>query len=260
MGAASALGVSAPHLYRDNLLVRSGWYGNDLVTLLIAVPALVAAGAFARRRSAAATLVWLGLLDYSLYTYAFYLFGAAFNSLFLLYVAIVTLSIAALACGLMSLDVPVFDAAARRPRVLPVRAWLWFIAIGLGGVHVVVSLHAAVTGTVPAIVRSTGHPTNVVAALDLSMVVPVSIVAAMLLARGSGWGFVIAGISLVKGAVYMLALTLATSMARRAGALADASEVWLWGGLGVGCAIALVALVSGDAAVHRAAAGRPAHP
>ncbi len=36
---ASAAGLVVPHLYRDNLLVASGWRGNDLVTLGLAVPA-----------------------------------------------------------------------------------------------------------------------------------------------------------------------------------------------------------------------------
>jgi hypothetical protein len=71
----------------------------------LATPALVAAAVFVRRGSVRAELVWLGLLDYALYNYAFYLFGAAFNAAFLPYVAIVTASTFALVLGVASLDV-----------------------------------------------------------------------------------------------------------------------------------------------------------
>ncbi len=40
MAIAAAGGLFVRGLYRDNLQVTSGWLGNDLVTLVIAVPAL----------------------------------------------------------------------------------------------------------------------------------------------------------------------------------------------------------------------------
>ena len=46
---ASAGGFFIKGLYRDNLLVTSGWYGNDLVTLFVAVPLLAGAMFYAGR-------------------------------------------------------------------------------------------------------------------------------------------------------------------------------------------------------------------
>src|SRR5688500_7194686 len=76
-GIASLGGLFLKGLYRDNLLVTSAWKGNDLVTLFVAIPILIAAIAFSKRGSLKAQLVLLGILDYMLYNYAFYLFGAA---------------------------------------------------------------------------------------------------------------------------------------------------------------------------------------
>jgi len=81
MIVASANGLFINDLYQDNILVASGWYGNDLVTLLVAAPVLVVALILAMRGSQQARLVWLGMLDNTLYNYALYLFGAAFNRL-----------------------------------------------------------------------------------------------------------------------------------------------------------------------------------
>lgn len=80
-------------IYLDNLLVRAGWLGNDLVTLCVAVPLLITSMVLAKNGSSLALLVWLGMVLYTLYNYAFYLFVAAFNSLFLVYAALFTLSI-----------------------------------------------------------------------------------------------------------------------------------------------------------------------
>lgn len=101
---ASAGGLWLKGLYRDNQFVTSAWKGNDVVTLFVAVPMLIVALIIARRGSQRAQLVWLGVLDYMLYNYAFYLFAAKFNEFFLLYVALLGLCIWALIYGLTKLD------------------------------------------------------------------------------------------------------------------------------------------------------------
>ena len=101
---ASAGGLSLNNLYRYNTFVTSLLGGNDLVTLIVAVPLLVAALVISMRGSDRAKLVWLAMLNYMLYNYAFYLFAAAFNWFFLIYVALFTLSIFALIFGLVNID------------------------------------------------------------------------------------------------------------------------------------------------------------
>src|SRR5581483_3659321 len=91
-------------LYRDNTLVTAAFRGNDLITLAVAVPGLLITLLIARGGSTRAYLIGLGLLAYMLYNYVFYLYGAAFNRFFLLYVALVALSIAALITCVLDLD------------------------------------------------------------------------------------------------------------------------------------------------------------
>ena len=93
---ASAGGLFFDNLYRDNAFVTAVWRGNDVVTLLVAVPLLMIAFLLTKRGAKQALLIWLGLLDVILYAYAFYLFAAAFNWFFLIYVALFTSSIFAL--------------------------------------------------------------------------------------------------------------------------------------------------------------------
>jgi hypothetical protein len=244
MVMTSAGGLLFDDLYRDNFLVRSGWYGNDLVTLFVAAPILVVAVILAGRGSRRAELVWFGLLAYTIYNYAFYLFGAAFNSFFLLYVGVFTTSIFALIYALTGLDPqrgnPPFDP--RAPARL-VAGYMLLVCLLLGAFWVTLSLGYVFTGDVPAIVTATGGYTLLIAALDLSMVVSFGIVGGIWLWKRRPWGFVVAAIWNVKGAVYMAALSAASVAAVRAGAASDLSQVALWGSIGVGCTIASIVLV-----------------
>jgi len=244
LGGGSAAGLAFPGLYRDNALVAASWYGNDLVSLFVATPLLVATMIGARRGSLRARLGWMGMLLYSLYNGAFYLFGATFNALFLVYVALFTGSAFALIFGLVALDV---EAVADRMRdSLPARgvaAFMGAVGLTLGGFHGAVSLRYGVTGTVPPMVEATGLHTNLIAALDLSMVVSVALLGGVWLWRRRPWGVVLGTLWSVKGAVYMLALSAATVSTVLAGASDAWEQLLLWGPIGVGCLGASVLLL-----------------
>ena len=183
--------------------------------------------------------------SYTAYTNgAFYLFGAAFNSLFLVYVALFTASGFALIFGLATLDV---GAVAERIRdSLPARgvaAFIGVVGLLLGGFHGAVSLRYVVTGTVPPMVEATGLHTNLIAALDLSMVVSVAFFGGMWLWHRRPWGVVLGVLWCVKGAVYMLALSAATASTLFAGASDAWQQLLLWGPIGVGCLGASILLL-----------------
>lgn len=229
MIVASAGGLFIEGLYRDNLFVTSAWRGNDLVTLLVAVPALITALILSRRGSQRAQLVWLGMLDYTLYNYAFYLFGAAFNRFFLIYVALFTLAIFALIFGLTKLDVNAISQNFRaRTPVKWISGYMLFVAAGLSSVYIVQSLSFIATGQLPPIVALTGHPTSVVFALDLSLLTPFLALGAIWLWRRRPWGFALAAILLVKAVVYTLVLTAGSLFAANAGVPGASAETPLW--------------------------------
>lgn len=200
--AAAIAGLAADELYRDNAYTVASWRANDLVTLA-AVALLTAAYVLSLRGSRRARLVWLGVLWYMLYNYAFYLFAAAFNDVFLLYAGIVAAAAWALIVALMRTDVHAL--ASRFVATTPVRAisaYLAVAAVGLGGAWIAQSLDFAVAGTVPQLMTDTAASTPVVFALDLTLVVPTMLVAAWLLWQRRAWGYVLAAIVGVKGILY----------------------------------------------------------
>src|ERR1044071_4098542 len=137
---ASAGGLLLHGLYRDNAFVTTTWLGNDAITLFLAVPILVGSLFFSARGSHKAQLVWMGALDYMLYNYAFYLFGASFNAFFLLYAALLGLSIFALIFGLINLDVNGIRQQFReRTPVKWIGGYFLFVAVGLRAVYLMQS-------------------------------------------------------------------------------------------------------------------------
>ena len=228
---ASTGGLFWDGIYHDNAFVTTTWLGNDAITLFLVVPILIIALIFAARGSLKAHLVWLGALDYMLYNYAFYLFGAAFNAFFLIYTALLGLSIFALIFGLAALDVSKINRQfSQRTPVKWIGGYFLFVAIGLSLVYVAQSIGFIATGQLPAIVTISGHPTNVVFALDLTLLVPWLALGAVWLMQRRSWGYVIAGILSVKGPLYTLVLGVNSILVVNAG-ITPTSELPLWGTL-----------------------------
>ena len=244
MALASSGGLFIDSLYQDNYLVTSGWYGNDLATLLLAVPVMAVSLILSKRGSLRAQLVWLGMLFYSLYNYAFYLFGAAFNSLFLVYVSIFTLSIFALIFGIYSVNVRVIlEHFKPGTPVKKIGGFMIIVALFLGLFHVAVSMNYVFTGQLPEMIVVLDQSTNLISALDLSLTVSFGLFGAILLWKRRAWGYVVAVIWNVKSAVYLTALSAATVSGFLAGASDNMIELALWAPIGVGCLISLVVLL-----------------
>ena len=105
------MGLVFPGQYRDVEQIRATWFGNDWVTLVLGAPFLAATLLLARRGSRRGLLLWLGMLGYAVYNYAFYLLGAALNPWFPLYAVLVVLSAVTLVLGLARLDVAAVAAS-----------------------------------------------------------------------------------------------------------------------------------------------------
>jgi len=203
---ACAAGLFTP-LYRDNDFIIAAFRGNDLATLLVIVPLLLVSQRLARRGSLRAALLWLGSLGYMLYNYVFYLYGAAFNAFFLGYVALVALSLYALVLGLMAVNVEELSCkfSAKTP-VKWIGGFLMFIAIMLGGMELSRAAGFWFSGQVPMDIVKTGHPTAVVYAADLTLIIPAMALAAVMLWQRRPWGYLLGALMVVKGATYPLAL------------------------------------------------------
>lgn len=227
---ASAGGLFLPGLYRETTPVPA-MRGQDLVTL-VAVFALAATLPAVRRQSSRATLVWIGLLGYMLYAYTGAAFAYRFNQFFLLYLVLFNLSVFALVAAAASVDVTrikrSFDEAAPRGSVI---AFLIALGVILGVSELSQIIPALATDAVPELLVHSEGAGNFVYALDLGLILPLAVIAAVLLRRRSGWGYVLSGALLIKAVTMGLALLSATWFAVRAGMPVEFSLTLAYGAI-----------------------------
>lgn len=242
MAVQAALGLIFPGQYRDVEWIRATWFGNDWITLALGVPLLAAALLLVRRGSIRGQLLWLGMLGYGAYNYAFYLFGAALNAFFPLYIVAFLLSAVAL---ILALSRTAVEAVAARFRSkTPVRAvggYLTFVALGLTVVWLVMWA-AHVFGGRPTPVEPEAF--KLVAALDLTVMVPALASGGILLWRRHPWGYVIATIAGVQGALYLLVLAVNSMVSILRGLEEAPGQLPVWGALAAATAIATVTLLA----------------
>jgi hypothetical protein len=239
MTAQSLTGVLIPEQYRDVEWIRATWYGNDWLTLMVAVPLLLTSSIGAGRGSSRAFLLWAGAVGYAVYNYAFYLLGAALNVFFPLYVASVVLAAIILILTLGKVDASALTLRARPAAPLPLVGGS-FIVIGLGLAVVWIAMWAAHVFA--------GRPTPIdpeafrlVAALDLSMMVPALVSGGALLWRRRPWGVVLAAIAGVQGSLYLAVLSINSLIAIERGLATWPGELAIWGPLA--CVTATVTLL-----------------
>ncbi|MCA0308696.1 MAG: hypothetical protein LCH87_15300 [Actinobacteria bacterium] len=171
-----------------------GW---DAVTLFLAVPALLVAAVFVARGSLRARLAALGLFGYLAYQYLMYAMFWAVGPLFPLFVVLYPAALLGIAWIVGTLDTRAL-AAAVRPG-FPRRTLAVFAAV-MSAMLVVMwvpRIAAGIAGD-PVGANLLGTPTLTVQALDLGLVVPLSLATAVLVWRRHRAGYVLGALFTVK--------------------------------------------------------------
>jgi len=227
----SVLGLVFPGQYRDVEWIRATWFGNDWITLVVGAPLLVASLVLARRGSIRGLLLWLGMLGYGAYNYAYYMLGAALNAFFPLYIVPLVLSVVTLILALSRIDVAEIAASFRQKT--PVRivgGYLVFVAVGLTFVWMGVWA-AYVIADQPTPVETEAF--KLVAALDITIMVPALAFGGVLLWRRNAWGYIVAAIAGVQGSLYLLVLSTNSVVFILHGLAEAPGELPQWGTLAV---------------------------
>ncbi len=171
--------------------------GQDIVNI-VAVVVLLIAVSFVNKGSVKAFLVWSGVLLYLIYAYVIYAFDVHFNSLFLVYVAILGLSFYALVGLVIHLHLDQFQASfSANTKARAVSVFLLVLGIVFYLLWFSEEIPALLTGKFPQSVTAANVPTNPVHVLDLGLYLPAMIITAVLLWRRKLLGYLLAGPLLV---------------------------------------------------------------
>lgn len=201
--------------YWDTVSSTAQMQANDLVTLLLGLPLLAICFWLTLHGSLRGRLLLTGTLGFILYTYITMCFGAAYNQLFLVYVALFSLSLFAFILIMMSFDLTILpDHFSEK---LP-RGWiaglLFFAAAFLSLAWLGRIAATFAPDSIPTLDNTTSMFIQV---MDLGVIVPLCGLSGILLLRRSAWGYLLASVSLMKFLTMGIAVSVMSLNMRRVG-------------------------------------------
>ncbi|MDF2474259.1 MAG: hypothetical protein K0R21_2041 [Anaerocolumna sp.] len=196
----------------------SGLYGNDsvsvvaqgkaqdIVTVVLAIPLLLLSLYLSVKGSLKGRLLLTGTLGYFLYTYISYVFLWMYNSMFLVYVILMSMSFFALTLSMLSFDIDNLCHAFNKK--LPVKflgGFQIFFAAALCLLWLGKIIPSLIERNVPAGLEH--YTTLVIQGLDLGFIVPIALLSGILLIKRKPFGYLLTSVIIMKGFTMGAALT-----------------------------------------------------
>jgi len=213
-----------PIFLNETASIKAQVIGQDVVNLLLGVPALLVAMNASRGGSMKARTVWLGLLAYFAYTFLSYATLFKLNQGFLAYTAAFALSLYATLLNLagMNTDGLQVDASLSVRRWTPYSMLLILAIIALLWTPDVAGYYNA--GTIPQALTVDGAHTLIIVFQDYSILLPLALIVAWLTRRGDEMGYILAPVILVKALSIALAVLGMIAAMRYMGTPADLGQ------------------------------------
>lgn len=194
-------------IYRHNSisLVAQG-KAQDIVTVLLGIPLLLISLYLSNKESLKGRLLLTGTLGYFLYTYISYVFLWMFNSLFIVYVILMSASFFSFVLTMMSFDLE--NLHLHFNKKLPVKfvgGFQIFFAIALGMLWLGNIIPSSINGTVPEGLEH--YTTLVIQGLDLGFIVPIAVISGVLILKRKPLGYLLSSVIIIKGITMGTAIT-----------------------------------------------------
>ena len=194
----SSVGAFYPQIFRDPAMTVGNARGTNVVILFVALPVLVASMVLAQRDSLRAQVTWAGALTYIAYNAVIFAFATAFNPLFLLYVATLSLAVWSLVALLHQVDVDAIRAHfAEKTPIRFFAGYLVFISLLFLMTWLKQIIPAMFDSIAPAFLAGTIMLTSPVHVLDLGFLLPLGFLSAIWLWQRKSWGYLLAGLLMV---------------------------------------------------------------
>lgn len=178
---------------------------QDGITLVLGVPALLWSFLLSGKGSLKGRFLLLGLLGYLLYTYATYSFGAMYNGLFLVYVAVLSACFFAFILTFLSLWEE--DIQSRLDKRFPEKfvGVILIVTAALAGMMWLKRICIPLMNQeVPGELEH--YTTLVIQALDLAILLPSGILAGILLMKKNKFGYLLAPVLVIKQMVLVIVI------------------------------------------------------
>ena len=196
----------AKGLYKnDSVSYASQAVGQNIVTLIIGLPLLLISLIIYRKNLLKGKLLLAGTLGYFLYTYTSYSFLVMYNSFFLIYVMLMSLSFYAFTLTMLSFDLESISSCfSKRLPVKLIGGFLIFISSAVGMMWLGMILPALKQGILPKILDQ--YTTLTIQVLDLGFLVPTTILAGILVIKRKPFGYLLASVIIIKEITLLTAI------------------------------------------------------
>jgi hypothetical protein len=210
----------------DSVSMAAQAIAQDYVTLFLGVPLLLLSFYLYRKGLLKGSLLLTGTLGYFLYTYASYSFLSMYNSMFLVYVALMSASFFAFTLMMMSYEInylPLFFSEKMPVKFLG--GFLLFVSFVFGMMWTGKLGFPLMNHTQPP--EDIQHYTTfVIQALDLGIVVPAGLLAGVLLIMRKPFGYLLAPVIIIKEITLLTAMTAMVFLQIKAGVEIGYMLVW----------------------------------
>lgn len=195
-------------LYKDmSAEVAPQGIAQDHVTLLIGIPLLIISVLKARKGSLKGQFMLAGTLGYFLVTYLFYLVMGMYNSMYLLYVILLSASFFAFFLTMRSFSVNGLSQAFNEKTATGIAGgFLIFNSIAIAILWLSIVIPPLLDGTIVPL-QVEHYTTLIVQGLDLAILLPASFIAGILFIRKRPIGYLFAPVYFVFLSLLMTALT-----------------------------------------------------
>lgn len=226
----------------DSVSVVAQGVAQDWVTLLMGIPLLIVSLVFANKGSFRGRIVLTGTLGYFWYSFMTYTFLWNYNSLFLVYVALVVASMYAFILALLSFDVAAVPAhfKANFPR-----RFMGVLQICIGAALCMLWLGRIVPGLLAGEppVGLDHYTTLPIQAMDLGFIVPAAILSGILVLRRRPFGYLLTAVIILKAITMTTCLTAMIVSQAVSGVPMSAGELMIFPTFNAFTVVALVLLM-----------------
>lgn len=190
----------------DSVSVAAQGIAQDVVTLVLGIPMLLISLVLARKGLLRGRLLLTGTIAYFLYAYISYSFLSMYNSLFLVYVMLMSASLFAFILCITSFDMEALKNSFG-PK-LPIKfigGFQLFIAFMLFMMWMGRIAPSLIAGSIP--IGLEHYNTLVIQAMDLGIIIPVAALSGIMIIRRKPLGYLLSSVVIIKGLTMLTAIT-----------------------------------------------------
>lgn len=189
----SAASFFAPDILHGPAVMIGSGQGTALIILVVAVPTLAISTFLAKQDWGWAQVVSLGSISYILYNSVVLLFALPFNSIFLAYVAMLSLSFWSAIALILGFETSIFSIDNAKASLRAVSIYLLIVTALFYFLELNQYIPATLSNVAPASFVGTGLLNNPSHILDLAFALPLAVISAVWMWQRKTWGNIIGG-------------------------------------------------------------------